>query len=100
MSEITKEKIREIVKAAVDELNEQLDDPIVFDESVRLIGKGADLDSMSFVTLITTIEELIEDELDMEIEIVSDRAFSREHSPFATVESLEEFILTLLNEGS
>ena len=91
------EQIRMIVRDAIDELNEQLDEPIRYEESARLIGKDAVLDSMSFVTLVTTIEELVEDVLDRDIEIVSDRAFSQERSPFATLETLESYVLELLN---
>lgn len=95
-----KEKIKRIMEDAVQELNEQLseNEKISYNEEVRLIGKSAALDSMAFVTLITIIEELIEDELNRTIEIVSDKAFSREHSPFYSMKSLTDFIVELLGE--
>lgn len=94
------EKIKKIIIEAIEELNEQLDEEqqVAYSEDLRLIGKNAALDSMDFVTLITILEELIEDKLDKSIEIVSDKAFSRTNSPFYSIATLEEFVLELVNE--
>ena len=51
------EKVKEIVKKSLEELNEQLDETLEYDDDLRLIGKEAVLDSMSFVTLMTIIEQ-------------------------------------------
>ena len=93
-----RDEIKEIVKASVEELNEQLDDDkmIVFSEDIRLIGSKSTLDSMDFVTLITIIEERISDQMDIDIHIVSDKAFSMERSPFYTIGTLIEFINELI----
>lgn len=95
------EKIKNIIEEAIEELNEQLDDDkkLAYSEEVRLIGKKANVDSMDFVTLITIIEELISDKLDKDIHIVSDKAFSRERSPFYSVGTLTEFIVELAKEA-
>lgn len=95
-----KEQIVDIIKEAIVELNEQLEDneKISYDLEARLIGKNAVLDSMSFVTLITIIEELVEDKFDVSIEIVSDKAFSRTNSPFYSIQTLENFIMELMEE--
>ncbi|MDE6433385.1 MAG: hypothetical protein K2L07_04075 [Lachnospiraceae bacterium] len=92
--------VKEIIMDSIEELNEQLDDDrqLVYSEDVRLIGKKAAIDSMEFVTFITIIEERISDELDKDIRIVSDKAFSRERSPFYSFETLEEFIAELIKE--
>ena len=94
------EEIKKLIYEAIEELNEQLDEEqqIEYSEDLRLIGKNAALDSMDFVTLITILEELIEDKLDKSIEIVSDKAFSRTNSPFYSIVTLEEFVLELVNE--
>jgi hypothetical protein len=92
-------RISEIVKDAIEELNEQLDEKISYDKGLCLIGNESVIDSMSFVTLMTIIEEIIQDELDMDVEIVSDRAFSSERSPFRTIETLEGYLLDLVTEG-
>lgn len=95
-----KNQIRNIINEAISELNEQLDDDkqLEYSDSVRLIGKHAAIDSMEFVTFITILEELIEDELDVNMKLVSDKAFSRERSPFLSFKTLEEFIEELLSK--
>ncbi len=95
-----KDQIREILKDSIDELNEQLDDEkkIVFSEDVRLIGKKSLLDSMDFVTLITIIEERISDQMDRDIRIVSDKAFSMERSPFYSIGTLIDYVTELVGE--
>lgn len=92
--------IRNVVKESIDELNEQLDEDrqLMYSSEVRLLGKNAAIDSMAFVTFITILEERISDELDKDIKIVSDKAFSRERSPFLSFESLEEFLTELIKE--
>ena len=92
------EKIKEIIKKAVEELNEQLEEnkKIEYADDLKLMGKGAVLNSMDFVALITIIEELIGDEFDKDIYIVSDKAFSRENSPFRTMETLTNYVEELL----
>ena len=96
-----KEEIREIFKSAVEELNEQLDSTsqISYDAQTQLTGAGAALDSMDFVTLITIIEELLEEKFGRELRIVSDKAFSVQYSPFKDFSTVERFVLDLLNEG-
>ncbi len=91
-------KIETVIKEALEELNSQLDEEIVYDKEMKLIGKNASMDSMTFVTFMTIIEERVEDEMDQDIEIVSDKAFSRENSPFRTIATLEDFIAELLSE--
>lgn len=94
------EEIREIIKNALEELNEQLDNTskISYGEQTRLTGAGAVLDSMDFVTLITIIEELLEEKFGRDLRLVSDKAFSVQYSPFKDFSTLEQFILDLLNE--
>lgn len=96
-----KELMTNIMKKAIEELNEQLDDDkqLVYDKELRLIGKNAVIDSMEFVTFISILEDYIVDETDKDVRIVSDKAFSRERSPFYSIQTLEEFILELLDEA-
>ena len=53
-------EIQNIIKDAVEELNEQLETEkkIEYNPEVRLIGKQSSIESMDFVTLVTIIEEL------------------------------------------
>ena len=94
-------EIENIIKDAIEELNEQLDDDkkIQYSPDTRLIGKNASIESMDFVTLITIIEELVSNKLDKDIKIVSDKAFSREHSPFYSIGTLTNFVSELVKEA-
>lgn len=94
-----KEKITNIMREAIEELNEQMEEKLVYSEELRLIGKSAVVDSMEFVTLVSIIEEYVMDELDLDIHIVSDKAFSRERSPFYSVATLIDFICELIEEA-
>ena len=62
-------------------------------ESMRLFGGGAPLDSLGLVTLITEIEEALEDKYDRTFTLTSDSAMSRRTSPFSRVSYLVDFIL-------
>lgn len=95
-----KNKIENIIKQAVEELNEQKesDSKLSSAPDTRLIGKNAEIDSMEFVTLVSIIEELIGDEFDRDIRIVSDKAFSRERSPFYSIGTLTDFVTELVGE--
>ncbi len=93
-----KAKIEEIIKTAIEEVNSQLDDDaqIVFSNKINFIGKNACLDSVALVTFILTIEELIEDTLDTKVQLVTDKAFSSNNSPFYSVETLTSYIQELI----
>lgn len=93
-----KEKIKRIVINSLNELNETLDEKIDFNEGVILIGESAVLDSFDFVNLTVLIEESISDELDKEITLVNEKAFSRKNSPFKNINSLTDYILELIEE--
>lgn len=90
--------VRDIIKQTVDELNEQLDKKIDFTSDTKLIGKQAEVSSIELITLVTIIEELINDKINKDIRIVSDRAFSREHSLFRSIGTLTAFVEELVNE--
>jgi D-alanine--poly(phosphoribitol) ligase subunit 2 len=57
-----------------------------------LMGSGAKLDSLGFVSLILEIEALAQERLGVTLELVNDRALSQERSPFRTLESLVAYV--------
>ena len=94
-------EIKELFEEAINELNEQLDDDrkIVCNEDTRFIGSKACIDSLSFVTLISILEELIDDKFGKSIHLVSEKAFSSKNSPFYSVETFTNYIEELLKEA-
>ena len=69
-------------------------------ESTRLIGKKAVLDSLGLVNLIVSIEQQLSDDHDISITIADERAMSQEKSPFRTIGSLSDYICLLIEEQS
>ena len=94
------DKIRDLIAKALDEINEQLEDEkkVVLTDDTRFIGKNACLDSISFVTFISILEELIEENINKSVQLVNEKAFSETNSPFYSVETLINYIETLISE--
>lgn len=94
------EKLIELVKEAINELNEQLSDEekISFSPDLKFIGKNSCVDSFGLVTFMSILEDLIADNFGKTIQIVSEKAFSEKNSPFLSVETLSSYIEKLLNE--
>ena len=76
----------------------QIEMPAVLDESTRLIGKKAVLDSLGLVNLIISVEQEINDSNGLSITIADDRAMSMEKSPFKSVATLADYICLLIDE--
>lgn len=62
-----------------------------------LYGDGG-LDSMSLVVLLAELEARIAEAYGYDIVLASERAMSRRHSPFMSVDALTEFVMELLAE--
>ncbi|MBQ9688407.1 hypothetical protein IJV79_02085 [bacterium] len=95
-----KDQIKEILKEAIEELNTQLEDDeqVAFNDETRFIGSHAAIDSISFVTLVSIIEEIIEDKMDVSIQLVNEKAFSSKRSPFYSIETMVQYIEELIKE--
>ena len=95
-----KESIENIVLDAVKEINVNLTSPVVIENSdANLYGDGGNLDSMALVTLVMSIEERLQDELDVDVLLANEKAMSQKRSPFKTVQSLVTYIDTLITEA-
>ncbi len=94
------QRILNIIYSAVDELNGELsaENKIEKSPSATLFGSKSALDSLGLVSLITMIEERIEQETGQFISIADEKAMSMESSPFKTIETLAKYIENLLNE--
>lgn len=92
------DKIVTIVQTAINEVNEDADEKLEYAKDTALFGKNGGIDSFSFVTLISSIEEQIQEQFDKEIYFVSEQVYEKKYNPFATIGSLEEYILEKLQE--
>ncbi len=93
-------KILNVIYAAVDEVNEQLPpvQQLQKDPQMVLFGRGGRLDSLGLVNFVTEVEQQLEDELEVSLSLADEKALSRKRSPFHSIETLSEYIQSLLNE--
>ena len=84
----------------IDEFNDQTeqDKQLKKHKEEVLFGDGGVLDSLGLVSLITLIEEQVEDEFELSINLADEKAMSRKNSPFRTVGSLMAYVIELLEE--
>ena len=61
-------------------------------DDTHIFGGKSKIDSLGLVTLLVSIEQKIEDEMNVNITIADERAMSQKNSPFKTVKSLTVFI--------
>jgi len=90
-----KDKINTLIIDSIKEFNFTADEKI---ESEKIYGDGSSLDSMGLVNLIVLLENNIEDVFGKAISLTSEKALSQKRSPFKTIETLSNFVETLLNE--
>ena len=88
------EKIFQLVKASLEELNEELDYSNLRDVTweTSIAGGQSNLDSLSLVTLIVHLETQIERAFHKKILLADEKAMSARNSPFRNVTSLVDFI--------
>ena len=100
MNDIRDEVVRVIV-ATSEELNASLEEPIDVQrgEDAPLYGDQGVLDSLALVTLITTVEQELEDQLGVSVSLIDERAISQARSPFRSIGSLADFATSLLESA-
>ena len=93
-----RDKVVDVILTAVDEINPTLEEPVD-------VARGADaalysdegaLDSLALVTLLSTVEQMLDDELGVLVCLTDEKALSQARSPFRTVGSLADFATTLI----
>ena len=98
--EVENQKIEALIIAALEEVMEVLDGEILVsaDSDTRIFGRKGLLDSMGLVSLITDLEERIEEEFGVSLILADERAMSQKKSPFRTVSSLAQYVDMLMEE--
>jgi hypothetical protein len=89
---------QEIIFSAIDEVNDEAGRCVIAKSpQIMLLGSESSVDSLSLVRLLVTTERLIEEKTGKSIVIVDESTFEFEKSPFATVQSLTEYIDRLIS---
>ena len=93
-------QIKEIIFKSIKELNENLDEDqqLLLSTDTVLLGKDSNIDSITLVNLIVTIEESLEDNLNVSVTLADEKALSQKNSPFLTIQTLLDYIALLIKE--
>ena len=95
---MTKDDIQKIIFDAIEMANNAREDgdSIPVSADTELYGTNGQLDSMGLVGFLIDIEESFMD-LDIQISLSDELAMSQSRSPFRNVESLTDYINTLIS---
>ncbi len=91
-------KVRQIVFDAIGEINQQLPKDKRVEKSLGagLFGDTGSIDSLGLINLIVETEQKIENEFGVELTLTDQEMMSHQKSPFQTVGSFVNYILSLL----
>ena len=92
------EDILAAIYRAIDWINGELplDRKLIKVPETRLLGSESVLDSMHLVSLIIAIEREVEDTFGVALTLADERALSMRESPFRSIQSLSDYIGTLI----
>ncbi len=93
-----REKAFELVRAAIEELNEELDYESlrnVTDET-PVFGGPDSIDSLSLVTLVVDLEKEVQQAFGKQITLADEKAMSMRNSPYRTAGALADLIVSRL----
>lgn len=90
------ELVRETLRAVLAEAGKQPPQPL--EEATPLVGKGAAVDSLGLVSLVSDLERRLEGDCGQSISLWDDSAVSSGQNPFATVGTLADHIVLLLGQ--
>ena len=84
---------------AIDEYNQQPElKKLAKEPDTLLMDEGSELDSLGLVNLIVSIEEKLEEQLNLDITFADERALTQEISPFKSIANLRDYINNLASE--
>ncbi len=97
---IQKTDILPILYECVEEWNAQAppEKRIAKSPQTPLLGAGSPLDSLGLVHLLIGAEQRVGDAFGVSLTLADDKAISQTKSPFRTLETLSDYIVTLLGE--
>lgn len=96
----TKYIIQQIIAEAIDELNNQRpkDNQLENSAGTFLFGNKGSLDSLGLISLVTTVEQLIEDKLGITAALLEDIDLLGNKNPFQTVQTFADYIASVLEK--
>lgn len=93
---LTREAVLDLLREAVEAFNTvHGETQLVFDPETPLFGNGAPLSSLDLVMFLVEVEGRLADQFRLERSLSDDRAMSQQRSPFRSVNTLADYIMTL-----
>ena len=101
LTTVNREDVLQVMFAVIDEINETLPPDRQLEKSVEthLFGKQGKLDSIELVNFIVSLEQGVADKFGRAITLADEKAFSRETSPFRSVDSLGDYVMERLKSA-
>lgn len=98
---IRPEQVETLIRDAIAIMNEELPESERIDAkpSTVLFGFGAEIDSLSLVSLVVNIESMLSDQYNLDIALADEEAAARSVLPFSTVQAAQEYIIERANES-
>jgi len=93
---ITKNKISNFIISQLKKICKS--NPQTFSENTQLIGEQRSIKSVELVELLLSLEEYVEDKLNVEFDWSGDTAMSERRSILRSVDTLSEHIFKLQNK--
>lgn len=95
-----KEQVFEIIKAAIEELNEELEYEELEDVTADtpIFGGEMGIDSLSLVSLVVEVEGNVNEAFDANVTLADEKAMSSRNSPYRNVSAFTDFVLERLGE--
>ena len=88
-----------VVACLVEVLAERDGEDLVAGPTTRLLGPESVLDSLGLVTLIVEVEDRLRAAHGISVVLANDQAMSQARSPFLKVQTLSEYIGSILSDG-
>jgi acyl carrier protein len=97
---INNEKVTQAVLSSIDELNGQLPKDAKLGKSLdtALFGGNGSLDSLGLVSLVTTVEQNIEENFGVTVTLLDDISVIEGENPFKTVKTLSDYVSYVLEK--
>ena len=97
---INNDKILQTVMESIDELNWQLPKEEKLEKSIdtALFGAAGNLDSLGLISLVTTVEQKIEENFSMTVTLLDDIDALEEENPFETIKTLSDYVALILEK--
>src|SRR5215470_4626295 len=99
--DFSKQKVLSVIYEGIDEINEQFSEGSRLEKSpqTQLLGNSRRLDSLGFINLIAIIEGKCEERFAVCVSLIQERSDDPQKNPFATLESLADFIVLRLGNA-